>query len=375
MAAALTWYWDMRGHLKEARDQIDALLAQPEAAPRTMLRARALFAAVGLTGWVGDQIRVLREIEEMNAIAREHLLEGKSILAMGLWQLADRLDANEPERARGLREEVWTLVQDLDDLWAKAWVLSKQAWWLKAENDFTRAHQTAEESLRLFRVMGDGHFAAKQFRQVGELLWNQGNVAAARARLEESLAYFREAKDRKAVMITLNTLGEMLRFEGNDHEAKRCYTEAIGLGQEMGFEPTVPMSNLVWVHLHFGEYEQAKALLRETLASDQAARDKDVMCYGLEVFAALAAAQRQPVRAAQLFGASEQLGESLGIAHNKLYGPADAKEHERNVAIARAQLDEATFNAAWAEGHALTLEQAMALALEDSDGEETSAQA
>jgi hypothetical protein len=38
---------------------------------------------------------------------------------------------------------------------------------------------------------------------------------------------------------------------------------------------------------------------------------------------------------------------------------------DRNVAAVRAQLDEATFAAAWAAGRAMTMEQAVAEALEE----------
>src|SRR5207244_3768208 len=58
LVAALAWYWDLRAYFREAREQVDALLALPEATPRTMLRARALFAAVGLTKWLGDPTRI-----------------------------------------------------------------------------------------------------------------------------------------------------------------------------------------------------------------------------------------------------------------------------------------------------------------------------
>lgn len=41
----------------------------------------------------------------------------------------------------------------------------------------------------------------------------------------------------------------------------------------------------------------------------------------------------------------------------------DQLVHDRNVAAVRAQLDEATFAAAWAEGRAMILEQAIDYAL------------
>jgi lactam utilization protein B len=42
------------------------------------------------------------------------------------------------------------------------------------------------------------------------------------------------------------------------------------------------------------------------------------------------------------------------------------RELERDMTAARAQLDEATWAAAWAAGQAMTLEQAIAYALEEN---------
>ncbi len=47
--------------------------------------------------------------------------------------------------------------------------------------------------------------------------------------------------------------------------------------------------------------------------------------------------------------------------------PAHQIEAERNLAVARAQLDAAAWDAAWAEGKAMTLEQAIAYALKHTD--------
>ena len=45
-------------------------------------------------------------------------------------------------------------------------------------------------------------------------------------------------------------------------------------------------------------------------------------------------------------------------------GPADRAEYERDLEAARAQLDEATFTRAWKAGQAMSVEQAIAYALE-----------
>jgi hypothetical protein len=45
--------------------------------------------------------------------------------------------------------------------------------------------------------------------------------------------------------------------------------------------------------------------------------------------------------------------------------PREHATYERDVAAARAYIDQAVFVAAWAEGQAMTLEQAIAYALSD----------
>lgn len=46
--------------------------------------------------------------------------------------------------------------------------------------------------------------------------------------------------------------------------------------------------------------------------------------------------------------------------------PLDQKEYDRVLATARAQLDEETWQKARQEGQAMTVEQTIAIALEDS---------
>ncbi len=45
--------------------------------------------------------------------------------------------------------------------------------------------------------------------------------------------------------------------------------------------------------------------------------------------------------------------------------PVDQPEYERSLASLRAHLGEEKFNTVWAEGRAMTMEQAMAYALEE----------
>jgi hypothetical protein len=76
-------------------------------------------------------------------------------------------------------------------------------------------------------------------------------------------------------------------------------------------------------------------------------------------FAGIAMTAGQSERAARLAGSAEALFTAICMAMN----PADQVEYDRNLATIRAQPNEVTFTTAWAAGRALSLEQAIAYAL------------
>ena len=80
----------------------------------------------------------------------------------------------------------------------------------------------------------------------------------------------------------------------------------------------------------------------------------------LAAFAALALARGIETRAAQLCGAAESL---LGATAFQIF---DQVEYDQTVAKLRSHMDSKTFEEAWAKGAAMTLEDAVAFALEES---------
>ncbi len=74
----------------------------------------------------------------------------------------------------------------------------------------------------------------------------------------------------------------------------------------------------------------------------------------------VAGAEGQTVRSARLFGAGEAVFAGLGTHIES----TDRDLYDRDLAAARAQLDEQVWQHAWAEGQAMSLEQAISYALE-----------
>jgi hypothetical protein len=109
-----------------------------------------------------------------------------------------------------------------------------------------------------------------------------------------------------------------------------------------------------------GDYMRARDLLKEGLALGRGLGNMLCISWSLNDLARVAGAQRRPQCAARLFGAAETLREQIGAP----LLPVERPDYKRDVSAIHTQLDEVAFATAWAEGRTMTLEQAIAYALE-----------
>lgn len=91
--------------------------------------------------------------------------------------------------------------------------------------------------------------------------------------------------------------------------------------------------------------------------------DKANIAYCIEGLAGVASVGGQAASAARMFGSAEALLQAIG---NPVYD-VDRSLYEAMVTATRGQLDEQEFTRAWAEGRALTPDQAITEALRESD--------
>ncbi len=117
------------------------------------------------------------------------------------------------------------------------------------------------------------------------------------------------------------------------------------------------------VRLH-GDLERAAGLYRESLALFGETEDKFVATDCIEGLAIIAGVQRNSERAARLFGAAKVARETFGITSPR----PEAGEQEHFWAAIRERPEGTAFAGAWAEGRAMTLEQAIEYALAGEAG-------
>jgi non-specific serine/threonine protein kinase len=111
-----------------------------------------------------------------------------------------------------------------------------------------------------------------------------------------------------------------------------------------------------------GDHERAARLLEESLMLSVEIGDESNVAYCLEGLAAVAASEDELERAARLWGAAEallQANEVMAYPH-----ASDRSVHQRQVTDARVRLETEAWQGAWAQGRAMTLEQAVEYALE-----------
>ena len=108
-----------------------------------------------------------------------------------------------------------------------------------------------------------------------------------------------------------------------------------------------------------GDLQQAIKRLTAGLELSQDLGDKRVIVQCLEGFAWLACWCKDLARAARLFAANESLRALIGLP----LPIADQSDNDHYLGMTRTQLDKVTLEAAWAEGKAMTMEQAIGYAL------------
>jgi predicted ATPase/transcriptional regulator with XRE-family HTH domain len=361
LAGALAEFWSRRGYLSEGCGWLEASLARAQAP--TAARARALNALGDLTFSV-DLAAAPALYEESLKIGQ--VLGDKQIVADAYYGLGGMADTISSDWVRGaaLFEQALALYRELGDTVGSARLLNNLGGLAADRRDYTRAMALCEESLALYRELGDTHGVIWALLRCG-MVARWIDVGHAAALVAEGLTLCRELGNKADTAWTLIISGDVAQIQGNYRDATMFLEEALALCREIGnnLYTAWALDNLGDIALYHGDAVQAAALFEQSLSLFQAVGYKEGIAQCLVGFGGVACAAGRIARAARLCGAAEALRDAIGWPMS----PDDKLHYDRTVAATRAQLEEETFVAAWAEGKAMTLEQAIANALEGTE--------
>ena len=231
-------------------------------------------------------------------------------------------------------------------------------------NDYERAATLLQDSLTLRRELGDRSGIATSLHSLSRVRFYQGDHQRAVALCEESLALRRELGDRHGIAMSLNILGVIARNRGDQTAARTLLEESLGLFRELGDQWGIGLllNNLARVARDLGDWTWMADLCAESLTLFREVGDRHGIAWVLSNLAIVARFRGRWERAARMFGAAEALRESVGSSSLSL-SPAERGAYETAVTAVRAELDPDVYTAAWADGRALPLDQAIAYAL------------
>ena len=361
LASALWKFWETHGHYSEGRARLSEALGRDSAGTRTKSRVRALIGAGVLASRQGDYGAAKDQYEEGLEISRE---------SGDKWGVANSLRnlgtlnyyQGNYGAARDMYEQGLMISRELGDKSGISLSLNNLGLLDYYQGNYGAARDLYEQSLAIIRELGNKGVVAYTLLNLGNVLSHLGNYESARDLYEQSLAIQQELGDRRGIAYSLHGLGFAAFSQGDYGVARDLYEQSLAIQQELGDKLGVAyaLSNLGNVVYDQGEYASAATIYRESLELKRDLGDRTI-AFTLEGMAKLRMAAKEPLYAARLWGIAERLREENSYPMEQTSRP----EYELQVAAAHAAVgNPAAFDAAWAEGRAMTLEHAISYALE-----------
>ncbi|HSL09957.1 MAG TPA: adenylate/guanylate cyclase domain-containing protein [Actinomycetota bacterium] len=234
---AASWrFWQMRGHLAEARDRADSVLAMPDADAHPVELADACEAAGGIAYWMGDWAAG-RDRYDRSLELRRSLGDRLGIAEAAYNRACISIYGPPPFRsvdvAARLLDEALAVYRSEDDRLGLAKVL-----WASGGNliDSRTADSIApfRESLQLYRDLGDRFGEAWALHMLGLAEAITGAVDDGERHMRASLDIFLDADDRSAMSILLNDFAVLAVQRGRYERALRLHGAAEAIEARTG---------------------------------------------------------------------------------------------------------------------------------------------
>ena len=272
---------------------------------------------------------------------------------------AGRLAWFQGELRRGnlLLEESLALYRDLGDDAGTAFTLLVLGRIAVSQGARKRGVPLVEESLALFCQQGNEWGIARALIVLGDAALFEGEVDRATTNFQRSLDISRDLEDAEGIALSLLYLGRAAHMKGDAARSETLLTESLGVFRESGDSRGIAevFLELGRVARLEGDSARALAMCRESLVLSQKLDNKAYVAFCLTALAGIFQATGDPARAARLFGVAEVLLESS----NAVLDPRGRLEYDNDLVAARLQLDKEAFAKVWQEGRMLKLDQAV----------------
>lgn len=219
----------------------------------------------------------------------------------------------------------------------------------------------AEQALSIARTYQDKRNTARALVWLGLALIGEKNFTAAQSAFEESKRFFQEVHDEWGYSFVMMVHAILFWNQEDWATALSMSQQALSGFQKLGhrYFQNVTLRHIGIAFVNLSDLTNGRAALRESLILAQQLNSKYDIAQVLMRFGEVAQRLDQPVRVVHLYWASRNILDTIGAWQQE-----DESEFENELAPCRGMLSESEFADAVEQGRAMTMEQAIAFALE-----------
>ena len=358
LAAALWQFWFTRGHLREGRAWIEAMLALDHTgAAAPFARAEALCGSATLALRQGDIPAAERYARESLAVCGA--MDDARGMAAALNLLGNAaFERNDYAEAVTHYMASLALCREIGNRLGISVSLGNLGRTARFQGDYVRALRYYQESETLDREIGYVEGLANVLGNQGHMARDCGDPSGALPLIEESLTLYEQMGQKRGAGIALAQLA-MIAHDTGDHTSARTYVErSMAIRQQIGDQWGIAQSLTILGDISYaaGDGGHAWPCYRDALMISHAIGNELGVVECLERLAGLMAGRRMWTNAARCFGAASAVRERI---HAPIL-PVNRPAVDRVVADARAALGDDLFVATCDAGRVLDTDEMIA---------------
>ena len=243
----------------------------------------------------------------------------------------------------------------------RALLLQKAGWYTRTAGNFKKADMLLHRALEMAKEIGDLNRASWALGDLGLSARDQGDNEQSIRYFMEGLEFARQSGEDRAIGVQLYSLAESYELLGDLNKAKDLWEQGLSLFRVEGDKTHIAwgLEGLAGTLYLAKDLAGALKFHLESLTIKAEVMDRLGLAYSLEGLAQIAAADKEPERAAILWGAANHLRKGMNV----VLEPSREELYTSLIPRTRQQIGETLFDELWKKGENMKLEDAIGYTL------------
>ena len=359
IAGRLHRFWE-NFDLREGQLWLDTFLEKSESKKYPLARANALYTQTWIMHWAQKPALALPAAQE--CLDLYQACGDRSGEIDGLLALVLLAPTTGNEEGMECFHRALTLSKSLGDPWKQAQVLFQSRF--LALDEYHHNSYLAK-SVALFKKAGDLEWAIQPMLWLANDEMTKGELPSAQQWLDQAIQASQAVSHKGLRSLLLLSRGSVELLDREYEKARADLQEAIQLYSDLGNRLAILWARvrLGYVAVHQGEFGEARHLLNETTRDFRESQGPSGVIFALEGIATLYVASCRHERAARLIGWADFKRKEANNQRQNL----EQADVDKLIEACLANMGEVAFSDAYEEGQKMSLDAAVAYALNEQE--------